>query len=231
LLTVCCWLWGGRNYQPAHVNVLASTMRRHLGAHRFVCISDEYGFSSDVEVLPMPDAALALGELLTPEGGRFPSCYRRLWMFSDEARCLGERVLLVDIDLVVVRSIQHLVDRDEPFVGWRPIANWGPAQQKRIGGGLYLMTPGAHREVFDDFAGEVSIAAARDAGFRGSDQAWISYKLAARVPVYPMNSGIYSIRDLANGKKPLPTDACLVQFNGDAKPWHSNLSWVRNHWR
>ena len=222
------WLWrGNREYRPRHVNVLAAMLRRHLTIpHRFVCITDETeGFSSDVEVMPTPGAARALGELSTPEGAGFPSCYRRLWMFSDEARALGDRVLLLDVDLVLIGNIDHLIT-DDSFIGWQPKMTWGHGP--RIAGGMYLMKTGAHVDVFDDFQGQRSISHAARAGFRGSDQAWISYKMLDRAKFWPAESGIYSIRDL---RFHLPADARLVQFNGTVKPWNSHALWVRRHWR
>lgn len=228
-LSVVTWLWkGNRDYKPEHVAVLASMFRRHLSApHRFVCITDVPGdFGRGVDVVPTPPAAQALGDYRTPEAPEFPSCYRRLWMFSEEARCLGERVLLVDIDLVLTANIDHLVDRDDSFVGWVPRQPWGHGP--RLAGGLYLMTTGSCTEVFEQFNGQPAIDAARGAGFRGSDQAWISYQLADKVVVWPDDAGIYSIRDLGSR---LPRDASLVQFNGPGKPWQlSAPEWAVEHW-
>lgn len=229
-LSIVTWLWkGNRSYCPGHVVVLAAMFRRNLSVpHRFICITDiEGGFGDGVEVMPMPEAAVELGRYRTPEAPNFPSCYRRLWMFSDEAKCLGDRVMLVDVDMVLTGSIDHLFAYDAPFVGWQPRKSWGHGD--RLGGGVYLMTTGAHTKVFDEFHGEESIRAARKAGFRGSDQAWISYQLTHKVPVWPERSGIYSIRDLKDGR--LPADACLVQFNGTGKPWHGRPAWVKEYWR
>lgn len=228
-LSIVTWLWkGNRGYQPGHVAVLAAMFRRRLSLpHRFVCITDMDGdFGEGVDVMPMPQDAAWLGRFRTPEAGNFPSCYRRLWMFSDEARCLGDRVMLVDVDMVLTGSVDHLFDHDAPFVGWQPRKSWGHGD--RLGGGMYLMTTGAHPEVFYEFEGESSITEARAAGFRGSDQAWISYKLCGDVDLWPHSAGVYSIRDIGNS---LPEDACLVQFNGPVKPWQSGLRWVKQNWR
>ena len=180
MLTVVCWIWRGeRIYLPEHVNVLGRMLKRHLHVpHRLVCITDEVaGFDPGIEVMPTPTAAKRLAEVKSPEGEQMPSCYRRLWMFSDEARCLGERVLLTDVDVVLVRDITPLVQRDEPFVGWRPDAAWG--NKDRVVGGLYLMTTGSHPDVWNTFGAE-GIRAARQAEFRGSDQAWISYMIGRK---------------------------------------------------
>lgn len=239
MLTICCWQWTGTNlgdrpYTPAQVTTLARSVKRVLSIpHRFVCVSDETGFGPEVEVVETPAAAQALAALRSPEGGRFPSCYRRLWSFSAEAReVLGERLFVTDIDWVPVRDFAHLFARSEDFVGWRPRAVWGTSQ--RIAGGQYLLRAGTLTDVYTDFKGAASIAAARQAGFRGSDQAWMSYKLNGRAALWPGNAGIYSIRDLRNGLLPLPGDAAIVHFNGSCKQWdvrHQRLPWVREHWR
>lgn len=134
--------------------------------------------------------------------------------------------MLVDIDMVITGNIDHLLDHKTDFVGWRPRQSWGHGP--RLGGGMYLMKTGSHTEVYEDFKGHESIAEAREAGFRGSDQAWISHKIYGQVDLWPHSAGIYSVRDL---KLRLPADARLVQFNGRVKPWQSPLPWVRKHWR
>lgn len=233
---------GDRPYEPAHVNTLARAVKRNLSRpHRFICVADSAGgFSADVEVHLTPPEAREIGALRSPEGGRFPSCYRRLWNFSEGARAFGDKLLCIDIDLVPTRDWGPLFDREEDFVGWRPLRDWG--RKLRFGGGIYLLKPGSRRHVWEGFKGAESIAEARAAGMRGSDQAWISYKLGAVEPYYGRDAGIYSIRDLTYGttvsnfRKPkvinpkLPSDARLVQFNGPVKPWSSKLPWVQERW-
>jgi hypothetical protein len=224
-----------RFFKPEHVNRLAELFALHLPVpHRFVCISDELeGFSERVTVIKTPPEAVTAGRVRSPEGNRFPSCFRRLWAQSeDAAKILSERCLAGDIDMLPVNDLTPVVSRDEPFVGWRPFRDWG--KQTRIGGGLQLFTPGANPKVWDDFIRNphAAVAEARAAGFRGSDQAWLSYKLAHKVPIWNRDSGLYSIRDLGNDHK-LPADARLVQFNGPDKMWsyRGPASWVAQHWK
>lgn len=230
MLKVVCWIWRGeRIYLPEHVNVLRRMLARHLHVpHRVVCITDERdGFDSGIEVVPTPAAARRVAAMKSPEGDQMPSCYRRLWMFSDEAREIGDRVLLTDVDLVVTGDMTQLVARAEPFVGWLPRGKWGN-QKHRIAGGLYLMTTGAHMDVWNDF-GPDGVAAARAAGYRGSDQAWLSHKIGARAALWGSRDGIYALSDLGRRPVGLPNDARLVQFAGHLKPWDEaamKLRWV-----
>lgn len=223
-----------RMFAPEHVNVARRMFARHLTIpHRLVCISDSReGLDPEVHWVETPPAAKKLGEIGSPEGARFPSCYRRLWVFSQEARILGERILCLDLDFVLTGSMDKAVDRDEDFVGWRPFRDWG--KKLRFGGGQYLLRTGSRTHVWEDFKGVESIQAARSAGYRGSDQAWLSYCLAGREPYWDRDTGLYSVRDLGPGLD-LPRDACLVQFNGRDKPWDAarrgRPKWVVEHWR
>lgn len=233
-LSIVTWLWqeGFRDYAPAHVNALARMIRARLSLpHRFICVADDpSGFDAGVEYFPTPAAAREVGHLRNPEGPRFPSCYRRLWMWSAEARALGDVLMLLDIDLVATDELAPLFDDPQhDFVGWRPRMKWGI--HARVGGGIYRLRAGTRTEVWSRFKGAESILEARRAGYRGSDQAWLSYCLGASAPTWNDRAGIYSIRDLRNGALPLPADARLVQFNGPQKPWNSPLAWVKDHWR
>jgi len=235
MVSIVTWLWNGtglgdRPYAPEHVNTLRRAVARYMSVpHRFVCVADSAeGFDPKVEVLITPPEARAVGRLRSPEGGRFPSCYRRLWNFSPGATVLGDRLLCIDVDLVPTKDWAPLVDRHEEFVGWRPYRDWG--QKLRFGGGIYLLKAGTRPNVWTDFNGAESIQAARAAGFRGSDQAWLSYKLGGCEPYYGKDVGIYSIRDMKGSENRLPADARLVQFNGPQKPWSSPLRWVKDHW-
>lgn len=221
-----------RAFKPEYVVRLAQLFRKHLTLpHRFVCVADEPGEEGQgVDWVQTPPESLALGALRSPEGGRFPSCYRRLWSFSEAAKALGDTILVIDIDLVPVGNLDHLFRGDEDFMGWRPYRDWG--RKLRFGGGIYRLKTGTRTEVWNDFKGASSIHEARVAGFRGSDQAWISHKLAHKEPYFSRAAGIYSIRDLGNTHN-LPPDARLVQFNGHVKQWGYNgpAEWVARAWK
>jgi hypothetical protein len=225
-----------RVFEPEHVNVLQRMCARHYPEpHRFICISDSgEGLDPAVEWLPTPLEAQKFASLESPEGRNFPSCYRRLWVFSEAAKILGDRILCTDIDAVITGDLTPLMEGPEQFMGWRPFRDWG--RKLRFGGGTYRLDTGTRTQVWDQFDGERAILLARHAGFRGSDQAWISYQLAEHEPYWGLDSGIYSVRDLGPGLG-LPSDARLVHFNGHHKPPHHKegrvapVQWVLDNWR
>ncbi|MFC3227342.1 hypothetical protein ACFOGJ_08885 [Marinibaculum pumilum] len=238
--TVVVFCWGGeREYTLAHAKTVQDMIRRHCAEPvRFVAISDEPPIDG-LEVMPMPEGAKALAHLKTPEGDRFPSSYRRLWLFSDEARCLGERILLTDIDVVATGDWSPFWQSGADFVGWRPVEQWGRGPN-RLAGGMWLLRTGTRPEVYDRFVRDPAacIAEARAADYRGSDQAWISYCLARSAEVWPAGAGIGSIRHLAKGHPQgrtfSPGRLRVVHFNGRDKPWHASVQakhrWVAQHW-
>jgi len=235
VLAVVCWLWPGnqhREFKPRYVNVLQRMIARHLSLpHKFYCITDETaGFSADVVVVPTPEKARWAASLKSAENDeRFPSSYRRLWSFSSEATQLGDRIFNLDIDCVVTRSIDPLFANVADFVGWEPSSKWGHAN--RIGGGTWLLRTGTKTFVWDDFSPDAA-RRVRELGYRGSDQAWLSYCLKDEAR-WKGGHGIYQRQDmLVSGWRTLPNDARIVHFNGNQKPWQKlGIAWIKEHWR
>jgi len=174
-----CFKWRGpdpdRVFLPLHVN----TLYRMLAANyrkpfRFVCITDDTsGLIPEVETLPLPDMA----EIPAPNGDRYPSCYRRLWLWSEEAaQVLPGQVVCIDIDVVIAGDVTEFFDRDEDCV------MWGDADHKSLkySGGLWMIRTGTRTHVWDNFDPIESPKATKAAGLLGSDQAWLSYCLTMR---------------------------------------------------
>ena len=225
---VFLWNNGFRNYKPEHVNVLAHALR-HFDPepHRFVCVTDETaGFSPAVEVLPMPAAAKALGRLKAPQGKDFPSSYRRLWCFSPEAIVLGERIMLLDIDAMIVGNMLPLWQTEGDFVGWRPKSIWG--KENRIGGGTWMHAPGTLTWFWERFMADPErlIDETREIGWAGSDQALMSRFLVPKYPLWPADCGIYGSQDGVFQWDIPPPDAKVVHFNGKEKHWNGDKLWM-----
>lgn len=230
-ITFVSFLWndGFRDYQPYQVNMQARALRHFCTfPHRYVCVSDVLeGFSREVEVLPMPSEAARMGSLSAPQGKQFPSSYRRLWCFSEEAKILGERIMLLDIDAMILKNLSPLLQIDADFVGWRPMSIWG--REDRIGGGTWMLRTGALTSVWERFCANPSglIAETLKMGWTGSDQAILSRFLVKDYPTWPRYCGIYGSQDgVFEWEKP-PEDALIVHFNGDGKMWGQNKLWMR----
>jgi hypothetical protein len=230
---VVCWRWFTPNYRSKFtaetVNVLRRMVARHFKtSHRFVCVTDETdGLDPGVEVVTgWHDFA----SVPNPHGNGNPSCYRRLRMFSPDAKdAFGPRFVSLDLDCVIVNDVTPLWMRPEAFV------IWGDTNPRTLyNGSMILMTAGARPQVWDRFDPKTSPAEARAAGNFGSDQAWISYVLPHEAK-WTKADGVYSFRNevqRANGR--LPVNARIVMFHGIFDPWGPGpqaIPWVKKNWR
>jgi hypothetical protein len=235
VIAFVCWKWDtpgrARVFDSAHVNVLRAMVERHYPeAHRFICITDDpAGLDPRIEAIACP---VHFADVASPSGARFPSCYRRLWVFSRQAReLLGRLIFCLDIDCILLRDLRPLVARPEKFVGWCDEERFG---WNKVAGGAYMLETGTMTHVWDDFDPARSPAIAHAAGNGGSDQGWMSYKL------YPP-PGRWSSPDLvkinwtAEGARSPPSKARIVFTSGLSPPWCPTVQrkypWIRDHWK
>jgi hypothetical protein len=234
-----CWKWRSDWYRTTftaeHVNVLAAMLRRHCSApHRLLCVTDD-AKGVKVDTHPLWDN---LSELQNPCGYNLPSCYRRLRIFDPAiTRAMGiadgERVVSLDLDLIIASEVSPLYERSETFVGWRGVGTYRPVVYN---GSMFMFSAGALPWLWSEFDPKVSPHKTREARFFGSDQAWLSMRLATSdSPGWDTPDGVYSYsRDLREARQ-LPDNTRIVFFNGKRKPWESDTRarspWITDHWR
>jgi hypothetical protein len=153
-----------------------------------------------------------------------PNCYRRLKVFGDFGKELGDRLFSIDLDTVIMRNITHIVDRKEDFVIWKD-----PSTRTHYNGGLWLMTSGTRKQVWDSFTPD---APEITKGMVGSDQAFISHVLGPSEATWDTQDGVYSYRaHLRNGALPPPKNACIISMHGAKDPWTVNDKRIKEHYR
>lgn len=160
MLSIVYWLWtdnerkilqprnrppAPRHYTAAHVNAQLPMLEKWAGdnAYEVVCVTTPehaVGLDPRIRVVPMP--CEDIGAQVREYKWCIP-CTRKLWSFSDEARILGDRVLLLDIDTVIVGPMDPIFARKEPIVvmgaeGW-------------IYGGVFLFDTGAWNDLWEQF--------------------------------------------------------------------------------
>jgi len=232
MLTFVCWKWrrcrsGYQlphvcDYGAQHVNVLQRMLERHVQVpHRLVCLTDN-DTGVECETLPAPSKYAELG-----------GCYRRLWMFSDEAgEFLGERFVSIDLDVVLLDDCTALFERQEPFVMNAYVPGAGDPDQ-HVNGSLMLIQAGSHPELWEDFhphSGTFRVSHGRKIGqCIGSDQAWIRIRLGKDIPRWTTADGVWDAR-FTRGPTP-PPGARLVAFNGRRDPSLDNRQWVQEAWQ
>lgn len=222
-LHVGCWKWGSK-YGPHYVNKLMRGVKRNLTLpHRFVCITDDpRGVECETWPIERPD-------LLGIRDG----CYARLEMFSSawQAKHKIERIICLDLDMVITGNLDPLFDRSEPFVILSK-SHWNPC---KFNGSVMSIQAGARPEIWNDFTPEDAEAASFiDGEHRGTDQTWIAHKAPAAA-VWTYEDGIYSVGKPGwpKGGNPLalPKGARIVSFPGRRDPSTlMMLPWVKDNW-
>lgn len=235
MITVVTFKWKPRPGYRSHftgenVNVLARMVARHYPhPHKFVCVTDDAtGIDDHIGIIPLWDD---YADLPSPHGPANPSCYRRLKLYSAEAReMFGDRIVSLDLDCVITGDLTPLWDRPEDFVVW---GQTNPANP--YNGSMQLLTAGARRKAWDDFDPVASPALARRRGFFGSDQAWLCACLGPNEARWTTKDGVYSYRiDCKPIGGRLPEGARIVFFHGQIDPDHpeaQRLQWVREAYR
>lgn len=231
-LTVLCFLWHDPEfcnnefyvYDAHYVNVLHRMLRRHLSVpHELVCVTDiPEGIERGIRVVE-----------LSPEVKAFGTYYPKLMAFHPAGkRLFGPRVLLMDLDVVIVDDLAPLIDRSEPFVAWET-NKVPPDRRARFNTSFVLYDAGAFPQIWERFNGEPCLKEADAAGFERGDQGWVSYVLNNEGASWPkFNAGIESFTPIRGG--PLPEGTKVVFFNGRSSPKMAKGQaepWVRANWR
>jgi len=217
-------------FTAEHVNTMLSGLgRQYHKPFRLTCITDDAtGISSEVRIIPLWND---WAHIPSPHGPSYPSCYRRLKLFSpDAADFIGPYFACLDLDMVFTGDITPLFEPDADFKIWGDTNRATP-----YNGSLWKMRAGARRRVWDEFDPIEAPARSRRMGYIGSDQGWISACLGPNEARWTQRDGIYSFRVHVHryGCR-LPANARIVIFHGAIDPWSplaQRLPWVRQHYR
>lgn len=142
----------------------------------------------------------------------------------------GDKIVCLDLDLVIVRKIDPLFDRNETFVILGGANSNNPCPYN---GSVMMLTAGHHHDVWDDFSLEAASKIKRHEF--PDDQGWIWHKMGNGAAVWPCGrrSGIYAFGKIhwppGSG---LPPDARIVAFPGRRDPsMYEHLPWIRTYWK
>jgi hypothetical protein len=227
-----------RGMGARYVNALYRGCLRNLTIpFRFVCFTDESaGLSREVETKSLPSD-------LIPE--RLHKVYNKIALFRPGAFSVGERVLFMDLDTIILSNIDDLAAYHGPFAMLRD-----PTRPHALGSGLmaWEFTSDLH-EIWERWV------AANYPDHPWADQGWIAYVLNEK-PVRLQDAfpdrilsfnvdccGIppkkpTPIQELARQLKyklfsvPYPRGASVVYFQGEPKPDNCRrVRWVQRAWQ
>ena len=184
-------------------------------------------------------------------------CWTRLKVFAPEmADIIGPRFVSIDLDCVIVGSLDPLLDIPDDFKAWKNVGHGAI-----YCGSMFLMNAGSRRQVWDTLDSEELVFKKEFKRFKnrgqryihpdayaagmviGSDQAWISYVLGPGEPMWTSEDGVLSHTDATlcpNGIGRAQTDAPpdharIVFFHGVGDPSQARVQkrfpWITEHWR
>ncbi len=243
-VNVLCIKWG-KKYGPEYVNKLHAMVGRHLKRpHRFVCLTDDAeGISPGIDVKPIP--MVGFDEFDQRKPWTFGHGWLKLTSFAEPLYDLSGRTLFLDLDIVIVDSLDPFFERTEPFV---VIKEW----DKSDGTGntsCYLYTIGAHTDALEHLRANYpgSIADVRNeqefiTGFLNRQG-----KLAYWPDAWCRSFKRHCMRPgLLGWFQPptIPEGARIIAFHGKPNPpdaiagvsgkWYRRVlptQWVADHWR
>lgn len=239
---VVLWKWQGaqdvsRQYNYEHVNHMARAIRENTPGMdvRVICVTDDGKGIRDAEVFPLWEDC---GELKNATKATLPSCYRRLKLYDQRTQRemgipRGQRVVGLDLDTLVTGNLTHVLNTRGLFVGWKLAGTHHPHVYN---GSFQMFTAGTLTDIWDEFDPEKSPREALQAGYLGSDQSWLSWKLIDRegcmdIP-YPVFAS-YPLHCRRLGH--FSAKHRLVFFHGKNKPWfpetRRDSAWINRYWR
>jgi hypothetical protein len=240
-LVVATYWWGPDSpkttgyhpYTADDVRLLQRQVARHLYApHEFVVITpvdrvSVFDGDEHIRAVPIDWRKHVPG-----------TCFVRLMTFSPEApKTIGEKVLQIDLDTVIVGSLDSVASRTADLVMWRNPSRipWdAPAKAGRphYNTSLLLHRTGTRTDIWESF----------DPGNpRYRDDQWLlSDKLGPGMPYFDGSGGVYRLaREDTPGSGvsgTLPDNARIVTFPGsEGKPTQEHIAaanpWIAEHRR
>ena len=244
--TVICIKWG-KGYGVEYANILYSMVLRNTRRPlRFICFTDDAnGLAPGIEALPLPPIDL-------PPSHQWKA-WRKISLWQRDLAGLSGDVLFLDLDLVVVGSIDGFFEF-QPEATYCVIENWTQAGEGIGNTSVFRLRVGAHAEVYDTLMADPAGTVAK---FRNS-QTFASRTISSMtywpadwcvsfkhtlVPRWPMN--FLKV-------PPLPETARVVCFTGLPNPDHARdgvwpdkrkvwwkplfkhlrpTPWIAEHWR
>src|SRR3989304_2641053 len=192
-LTVATYFWTDENpskfnakhqYGPDDVRLLQRMVARYMGQpHDFAVITDRPEFFADDEHI----RAVPIDKTTHVPG----TCFVRLMTFSPAAReTIGELVLQLDLDTVIVGGLDSIVSRTSAIVMWRNPARipWElPAKAGRpyYNTSMLLHRTGTLMHIWEEFDPRAP---------RYRDDQWLlSDKFGPNVPYWDGSDGVYRL--------------------------------------
>ena len=198
-VNVICMKWGDK-YDASYVNKLYNMVSRNLAREfRFICLTDDNsGLSSAIEAFDIPKLNLPKG---IPERG-----WTKLVTFSKNIFDIKGQCLFLDLDLIVVDSIDQLFDLSGDFFIIKDFVKKDATGNSSV----YRFEIGKFSDVLDNFK--------KNCVQKGLKQFFLTPHLPKKAKIIIFHG------------KPNPPEA----IEGKSGKWYRRVlptPWVAEHWR
>lgn len=172
---------------------------------KFICFTDDpAGLDAGIETREIPPG--------------LRGWWAKLGLFKPGLFPDGERIVYFDLDTVIVRDIDAIVDYAGPFAMLRDIY-----RLDGLGSGVMLWPSGWGAHIWETFekVGLPEIA--------GGDQEWIERHAPEALRLQDIYKGAFRSYK-ADCEKGLPDDAKVVCFHGEPRPHEAPDEWIKRIW-
>lgn len=237
-INILCMKWGTK-YGPEYVNKLYGMVSRNLKRpFRFVCLTDnKEGINPNVDCLPLPELELPKG---APERG-----WNKLTTFINPLFDVEGKVLFLDVDVVIVGSLDEFFDLDGDFYIIRDFVRKDGTGNSSV----YLFRAGAHPDIIENF--RANFASIREE--HRNEQEYLSHYLLAqgKLDYWPREwCRSFKYDCLPGGvlgswfnESKVPENARVIIFHGNPNPddairgesgkWYRRVrpaTWINDYW-
>ena len=207
-ITVAC-VWWGTQYGVDYVERLRDSVSRNLSIpHTFVCITDH----------EVPEGVIRMRPQL-----KDGTWWQKVGLFSPDLFGLSQRILYLDLDLVVIGSLDQIANVAEPFC---MIENYGPNKGHAAHNSscmVWTPTEQTHR-IFNAFTSDVTKQL-------HGDQCWIWRVMLGQITDFPRHYCISYKYEKAQEKwRHRTNETSCVVFHGTPKPHQVKDEYIRKNW-
>lgn len=229
----------GTPYPAVYVNVLHRACRDHMtGDFRFVCLTDDpKGLDAGIEAFPIPDIGCTPAHY---QRGAWP----KISVFTDPLHGLAGRALFIDLDVVIVDSIDPFFDLKGPLFGVGEGPGWRHGQvptAPTLNTSVFGFTLGSQTDISNAFSADPNAASAQ----YGNEQQFVEGTARHWAPwpdpwvvSYKRHIRRKSLLAPILGPHPVPAGTRIVAFHGRPKPMEVARSgfgrgygWIRDYWQ
>jgi len=218
-----------------HVRILRNMVARNLTIpHEFVCVTN---VQTAMDELPKDNIRCVP---LDPSKHVPGTVFQRLMLrHPNIGGILGRRIFMLDLDVVIVRNFDSIVDRPEDAVFWRNPNYTEGGRRAFYQSSIQLFDAGARSFLHTEFDPRITPSWV-NRRFGAAEQAWFSERLSWDEAHWTSADGIYGagrLGDTAAGVDGtnLPENAKIVSFPGNRLPDDDNMlavhPWVADHYK